>query len=290
LKRFKKILKISGLTLGVLLIGGGIAIHILLEPKSDAKVLRKVSNAFSQAELSFISYKQHKIRRIQMQEHPDSTKLSLVFVHGSPGSLLDFRAYLTDSLLLSTYNMYSYDRVGYGTEQPGVILGTLSDEIGVLSAVTADLPIDKTIVIGYSFGGPVVLASPIDYRQKVTFAPAVAADLEPQFWVQQLCHWKATRWMIPDILCAAADEKAAHQIDLPKYHDKWKVGGAPIINVQGRDDWIVPYENSERLASALGPNKLRQIDFDDAGHELIWSKFEAIKKILLNLNEDYDAI
>ncbi|MCK0131073.1 alpha/beta hydrolase [Flavobacteriaceae bacterium F08102] len=284
MKRIKKMLKIVGISMLAILIGLLIAAHLLLAPSSDAQVLAKLSNPYSQVHLEYSRYKNHPIRIVRMQETIDTTKLNLVFVHGSPGSLLDFKAYLTDSLLLRTYNMFAYDRVGYGINEPGKILGSLAEELKVLDVVTSEIPTETTVLAGYSYGGPVVLASPKAYRNKVTFAPAIAADLEPKFWALNLCKWTLTRWAIPNVLRAAAVEKEAHLLDLPRYKSKWNVSPAPVINIQGVDDWIVPYENSERLAKAMDSVKFHQVSYEDTGHEVIWSRFKEIKSVLVKLN------
>jgi len=281
MRRFKKILKIIGIVIGVLFIGLLIAAHIFLKPKSDTEVLEKLVNSHHKPHIYYNSYKEFKYRVIAMQQVIDTVLPTLVFVHGSPGSLLDYSRYFKDSTLNTKANILSYDRIGYGINNAGNVQGSIAFELEILHDLIKEIPPEKIVLIGYSYGGPVVLASPKKYKYKVSLASSISGDLEPMFWMLNFYKWKLTRPLIPNLLKAAAKEKYAHLTDLPNYDDKWSISQSPIINIQGDKDWIVPYENSKILQNTIDANKFRMVTIDGGGHELIWSDFELIKNEIL---------
>jgi len=285
MRRLKRILKIIGITAGIFVIGAFIAAHVLLSPKSDEKVLEKLENPGLTPHVYYNTYKEFTYRVVAMQKELDTTLPTLVFVHGSPGSALDFSRYFKDSILNKKANILGYDRIGYGINNAGKVMGSIAFELEILNDVTKDISPQKIILIGYSYGGPVVLASPKKYKYKVSLASSVSADLEPIFWTLNLYKWRLTRPLVPAVLRAASEEKYAHLSDLPKYNDQWNKSPSPVVNIHGDKDWIVPYENSIILRSKIDENKFTMVTINNGGHELIWSDFKLIRGEILNLLE-----
>ena len=281
--RLKKILKIIGIVLGILIIGIFIAAHVLLKPRSDEKVLEQLDNLHHKPHIFYNSYKEYTYRVVAMQKKIDTTLPTLVFVHGSPGSVLDYSRYFKDSLINTKANILGYDRIGYGVNNAGEVNGTIAFELDILHDAMKDIPSEKIVLIGYSYGGPVVLASPKQYKYKVSLASSISADLEPMFWLLSLYKWKLTRPLMPPLLKAASEEKYAHLSDLPNYEDKWNVSSSPVVNIHGDEDWIVPYKNSTILNKKIDENKFTMVTIDGGGHELIWSDFTLIKNEILKI-------
>jgi len=283
MRLLKKILKIIGIILGILIIGLFISVHLFLRPRSDEKVLEKLDNLHHKPHIYHNLYRGYTYRVVGMQKKIDTTLLTLIFVHGSPGSVLDYGRYFKDSLINTKANILGYDRIGYGVKNAGEVKGTIAFELEILHDVMKDIPPEKIILIGYSYGGPVVLASPKPYKYKVSLASSINADLEPMFWMLNLYKWKLTRPLLPKLLKAASEEKYAHLSDLPNYEDKWNVSPSPVVNIHGNEDWIVPYENSVILEKKMDENKFTMVTIDGGGHELIWSDFTLIKNEILKI-------
>ncbi len=278
---FKKIFKITGIVIGVLLIGLFIAAHILLQPSSDEKALEKLANSHHPPHIYYNTYKKNKYRVITMQQRLDTLLPTLVFVHGSPGSALDYQRYFKDSLLNMKANIIGYDRIGYGPGNAGNVQGSIAFELEILHDVIKGIPPEKIVLVGYSYGGPIVLASPKPYKYKVSLASAVEGKLEPMFWMLHFYKWKLTRPLIPSLLKAAAKEKYSHLSDLPKYENQWNISTAPIINIQGDKDRIVPYENSMILQQKIDVDKFTMVTIKNGGHGLVWVNFDLIKNEIL---------
>ncbi|MFT6809828.1 MAG: pimeloyl-ACP methyl ester carboxylesterase [Saprospiraceae bacterium] len=60
----------------------------------------------------------------------DSSLRSLIlFIHGTPGSWMDFREYLADSLLRNRFRMIALDRPGQGLSNYGESMVSISDQV-----------------------------------------------------------------------------------------------------------------------------------------------------------------
>jgi len=281
----KKIFKIIILVLMVLVIGLIITAHVLLRPKSDAKIIKKLTTNFTNPVIHHKTYLDYQYRTIQLQKSIDTTLPILIFVHGSPGSAMDFQRYLRDSMLNARSNIIAYERIGYGPKNHGKTPADMEVELGVLHDLVKEYPEEKVVLAGYSYGGPVILASDKDYKYKVSMASAVVGEYEPMFIALSFYKWKLTRWLMPPKVQAAAKEKYAHVEEFSKYKNRWNMSPSKVINIHGDKDWIVPYKNSEFLQQIFEKDKFEMVTIPGGGHELIWSDFELIRaEILKTLN------
>ncbi len=277
---WRKLLRITGLSLLVIVVALAVVAYRFISPKSDQQIRGAFEGERHQPHIRYSDFQGRKIRVIEMQAELDAALPSLVFVHGSPGSSLDFKRYLKDEDLNSKYNLIAYDRVGYSDHDSGSPLNSVDEEVELLHTVLTGYDIDNTVVIGYSYGGTVVMASPLEYRKKVALAAAVKGELEPVFWALKLYEWKLTRPLLPGVLRAASEEKMRHIEELNGDDDRWKASGSQVLAVHGKRDFIVPYQNSLYLAELLG-NRLDLVTLEQGDHALIWTEFDLIKNLLL---------
>lgn len=282
MKLVKKILKITGIVLIILLL----VIYILFvhfsSQKSNSEVIDEFSNTSFQPIIRTNSYKGYEYRLLSMQKKIDSSKTTIVFVHGAPGSLLDFKSYLADSLLNVKTNMISYDRIGYGFKDKNKVQKSLVFEVEVLNDILHTLDNKKTIIVGYSYGGPIALAVKEKYKKIVLLAPAVYSKVEPMPFMLNFYKWKMTRWLVPAIWKSASEEKMNHKTELQKFENNWKLNPSEVISIHGDEDGIVPFENSLFLQAHFPTEQFKLITISNTGHALIWTQFEQIKSELLN--------
>ena len=97
MKLVKKILKITGIVIAILLLVIYILFVYFSSPKSNSEVIDEFSSTSFQPIIRTNSYKGYEYRLLSMQKEIDTSKTTIVFVHGAPGSLLDFKSYLADS-------------------------------------------------------------------------------------------------------------------------------------------------------------------------------------------------
>lgn len=277
---WRKILRIAGLSLLLILIVFAVVAYRFISPKSDQQILESFEGEKHQPHIQLIDFNGKPVRVIQMQPDLDTILPCLVFVHGSPGSSMDFKRYLKDEDLNARFNLIAYDRVGYSDRNPGTPLKSVEEEVELLHALLREYDLRKTTVVGYSYGGTVVMASPAQFQRKVALAAAVKGELEPLFWGLKLYQWSLTRRLLPGVIRAASEEKLRHIEELRGNDDLWKASSAQVLAVHGKKDFIVPYQNSEYLAEILG-NKLDLVTLEEGDHALVWTEFELIKKLLL---------
>lgn len=277
----RKIFKITGWTLLAAFFVVAYLIYSFISPSSEAEIIKKFEGYAAQPVISYQMYKDHKVRVIGMQKEIDSLLPTLFFVHGSPGSSMDFQRYLRDDELNLLANIVSYDRIGYGPERTGEVLNSLQEEVDLLHELLEGFDVTKVIIIGYSYGGTVIMASELDYMKKIALAASVKGELEPMFWAMNLYRWKLTRPLIPKVFKGASIEKFRHVTELGQYEKRWGASGAEVLSIHGKEDFIVPYENSVYLQKLLGRTKFSLIPLEEGNHSLIWTNFDLIKTELI---------
>lgn len=282
----KKIFKIAGWTLLLVLLVLAYVIHLFTSPKSDAQIREEFKDEKIQPFITHKQYKDSNVRMVHMQRTIDTLLPTLIFVHGSPGSSMDFRRYLKDSTLNELANIIAYDRIGYGPENTGEVLESLDEEVKLLHKVLEDMNLSKVVLIGYSYGGTLIMAADKNYRNKIALAPSVRGDLEPIFWLMNLTRWKLSRPFVPKVLLAASSEKYRHIEELPRFDDRWNKSVTKVLAIHGEKDRIVPFENSLYLEELFDEEKFSLIPIEKGNHSLIWTNFDLIKaEIIKSLKE-----
>ena len=283
MKLVKKILKIITTALVVLLIAVYMLFVNFSSPKSDEEIQEVFNEVGVELFVAKNTFNGFKYRTVSVQKTIDTTKTTLVFVHGAIGSAIDFKNYMTDSLLRLKFNMVSYDRVGYNYNDETLAQKSLKFEVDVLKDFSKNLNPKKTILVGYSYGGPIVLAMTEKYKHIVLLAPAAYSIVEPMPFMLNFYKWKLTRWLVPHVWKSASLEKMTHKRELQKYELNWKICLSDIIAIHGDSDGIAPYENSLFLQEQFPEKQFELRTINDAGHTLVWSNFDFIKKEFLKL-------
>jgi len=210
-------MKIIGAIIVLALIVLIILFYRFSTPKSDKKIRKEFAELGVDVFIKQRQFQNFKYRVLRTNKQIDTTLPTVVFVHGSIGSAMDFKNYLSDSILNMKANLISYDRIGYGVNQTGNVLESIAFEVEVLEEITKNLNEKETILVGYSYGGPIVLGSKRNYKKIVLLAPAVYSEVEPMPWGLNIYKWKATRWLLPAVWRAASKEKLSHKKDLQKF-------------------------------------------------------------------------
>lgn len=220
------------------------------------------------------------------------SETALLFIHGSPGSSSDFKAYLENPELVEKSDVYAVDRPGYGYSNWGKVKTSIYAQCLLLSPLLDSLnhQYKKVIIIGHSYGGPLAAALPLMYADKVykalLIAPALDPKLEKIFWFSPLGKKAPARWFAPKALQMAADEKYEHADALIELWDKVKGNefNGEVIHMHGTSDNIVTYENvnfSKKLFSKL---KIKTIK--DGNHYIPFNKLDEVLILLHQMIEE----
>ncbi|WP_086030102.1 alpha/beta fold hydrolase [Tenacibaculum holothuriorum] len=279
MKLLKKIFKVTLLIFGIVFLILYGLFWYYTTPKSDADILKAYSKSFIKPTISKEQFNDFEYRKVTIIK--DTTLPYLVFVHGTIGSVNDFNRYLSDSLLQKKFNFIAYDRIGYNFNDKNNVQESIAFEREMLKDIIKNLPPEKTILVGYSYGGPIVLSIKNKVHKTILLAPAAYSKVEPIPWMVNLYKFPFTRWLIPPVWKQASKEKLSHQEDLENFENEWNTTPNNVISIHGTKDWIVPISNSIFLQSQFSSEKFKLIKIDDAGHDLIWSNFDEIKKLLI---------
>ena len=281
----KKTVKIIGM---LFLVGMTILVVLFYRfstPKTDEEIKAYFTENGIDVTIKKGVFQRFKYRILSTQKEIDTTQPTIVFIHGSIGSAFDFKEYLVDNELNDMANLISYDRIGYGTNQTGEVQESIAFEVEMLNNIIKNLNTENTILIGYSYGGPIALASLKKYKKVILLAPAVYSAVETMPWALNFYKWKATSWLLPKVWQAASKEKLSHKKDLRRFQDSWNKNTSSILSIHGNEDWIVPYENSLYLDRNFSSKQFELVTLNGAGHGLVWSHFNEIKKqIIQQLN------
>ncbi len=280
-KKIYKIVKIVGVLFLLLLVVLVVFFYHFSQPKTDVYIQNEFIENNAEVFITQRQFKDFKYRVLATQKEIDTTLPTIVFIHGSIGSALDFKSYLIDGDLNKKANLLAYDRVGYGEQQTGEAQESIAFEVDLLEDFTNNLNTNNTVLVGYSYGGPIALASKKDYKKVLLLAPAVYAEVEPMPWVLNFYKWEITRWLVPLAWEAASKEKLSHKKDLLNFETNWDSTPSTVLSMHGSKDWIVPYENSLYLNKIFSPNKFELVTLNGAGHGLVWSHFKEIKATIL---------
>ena len=212
----------------------------------------------------------------------------LVFVHGAPGSSNNFFRYLSDSTLRARARMLSIDRPGYGYSAYGRSETSIARQAEALKAILDHVGSGrKAILVGHSFGGPIVAKAAVDHPDQagsiLMLAPVNDPAHEQIFWFSHLARWKATRWMLSPAWKVAGDEKFGHAAALGAITPAWASLRLPVIHLHGEKDILAPPANADFSEKNIPAGYLRLLRLPDAGHLIPFMQYETTKKEILRI-------
>ena len=120
--------KITGVILLMLLLLLIILFYRFSSPESDENIIEKFTEMNIEVFIKNRQFEKYTYRILEFQKEIDTTLPIIVFIHGSIGSALDFKRYLSDNEIISKANVISYDRIGYGIHQTGKTLESIAVE------------------------------------------------------------------------------------------------------------------------------------------------------------------
>lgn len=252
---------------------------------SDRKLKRKFKKV--PHSLTIERYEQKDLNLRYIEVGPEDARL-VIFVHGAPGSSKDFIEYLKDSELAEQFRMIAVDRPGYGYSNFGKSLVDIEQQAFYLAPLLdLNKHKDPPILVGHSYGGPVIVRIAMDYPEKakgplLLLAPAIDPDHEKMFWVNKPFASPILSWTIPRAFRVSNEEKLAHSAELEKMRSLWKDVQNPTLFIHGESDRIVEIENSKYGVDMMQHNE--QVDSlfpKKMNHLFIWNRYELVKSELL---------
>jgi len=236
-------------------------------------------------------------RKVRYMQVGDQTKASILFIHGAPSSLSYWKAYLSDSTLLSRATLYAADRPGYGYSGLADPLPDISAQAAILKEILDSLhkahhPI---IVVGVSYGAPIAARLTMDYPELVDglilMAPPLGPGQEEYFWFTYLVENPLIHWVVPRMLKTANREKVHHQEELTKMLPLWGRIHVPVMYLQGQDDGLVFTSNADFARAHL--TNVPSLDIQmipGRGHLIAFAEKNRVEKAILTMLDKVGAL
>ncbi|MEN7548290.1 alpha/beta hydrolase [Rapidithrix thailandica] len=255
---------------------------------SDKQITKSFSSKSFAYTIEKYTYQGHQIRYVSTQLKAQKPKITLLFIHGAPGSSDAFYTYLQHPKLLAHARLVSVDRPGYGYSDFGKSITSIQEQARLLQPIlqkfhSASHPV---VLVGHSYGGTIAARLAMDFPELanhlIMLSPAIDPDLEKIFWFSNLPRTFPFHWLSPRSFKVAADEKFTHEEELREMLPYWEKICIPVWHVHGNKDQIVPYLNVEFSRKMLGHVPLKIISLPNANHFIPWKEEKQIISIILH--------
>ncbi len=225
-------------------------------------------------------------REVFYAETGSDTNQMVLFVHGAPGSWDAFMKYLGDTALMRRAHLVSVDRPGYGKSGLGQSVISIEEQSAMIAPLLfANKSGKPAILVGHSYGGPVIARMAMDYPEKVgalvLLAPAIDPEHEKLFLINYPANWKVFRWMVPAVWRVSNDEKLSHAAELEKMVPLWANIQIPCTYMYGEKDGLVPTENVTFARKMLVNAPLNVIAFPKENHFIPWTQQDSVTKVIM---------
>ncbi len=243
----RRLLRTLIITIGIIIIACLVFDHYYQFRKSDAEM----NKIFARENIdASIHYYTTYGRRLRYVAAGNDSLPTLLFLHGSPGSMSYYSRRYTDSVLHGHFRMYAVDRPGYGYSGLGDPEPSIQKQAEMIRPLLDSLNKAKhpIIIVGSSYGASIASRLAMDYPELVDglvlTGPAIGPGRETYFGITPFIeHW-SVRWFIPRIFRSANTEKVHHKEELEKMLPYWKNIRVPVSYLQGADDDIVDTSNA----------------------------------------------
>jgi uncharacterized protein len=220
----------------------------------------------------------------------DDSLPTLLFLHGSPGSLSYYGRRYADSAIRGRFRVFAVDRPGYGYSGFGDPEPSIEKQAALIRPILDSLHTAKhpVILVAGSYGASVASRMAMDYPWLVDglvlTGPAIGPGREKIFWFTFIIeHW-SIRWFIPRLFRSANTEKVHHKEELEKMLPYWKNIRVPVIYLQGEDDNIVDTSNAGFAREQLVNAPYLDIRFiKGRSHLLARYEWQSIRKAILDV-------
>ena len=255
--------------------------------QSDRKQTKYIEERTGQKPV-FIQY-DHKGQNIHYtQMGDDKNEAVTILVHGSPGSSSAYLDYLTDATLRRHSQVIAVDRPGFGYSDYGVAELSLKRQAEVFLPILEQYREQRVILVGHSFGGPVIARMAMDFPDLVDglvmVAGSVCPELEPKEWWRPVLNVPFIRMLLPGSLRVANQEITPLWKELEEMEANWNKISCPVTVIQGEEDKLVPAGNADYAEEMLTQSSKVDVQMIKGGnHFILWSMQDFVVNKIVEL-------
>lgn len=288
-KWLRRLFRVLIIFIGILIIACFVFDHYVQFRKSDAELKKIFADRHIEGKIGYYTAGGRKIRYANVGNDSLPT---LLFLHGSPGSMSYYSGRYDDSIIRNNFKVLAVDRPGYGYSGFGDPEPSIQKQSEMIRPVLDSLNKAKhpIIVVGGSYGAPIACRLAMDHPELVDAlvltGPALAPGKEMMFWFTPVIeHW-SIRWFIPRIFRSANTEKIHHKEELEKMLPYWKNIRVPVMYLQGANDEIVDTSNATFARQHFTNVPFLGIHFfNNRGHRLARYEWPAIRESIMKVYE-----
>lgn len=220
----------------------------------------------------------------------DPKKRPLIFVHGSPGSWQGWAAFLLNSELQKNFHIIAIDRPGYGGSGQQSESSLQIQASDIMQALQFNQSSEPALLVGHSYGGPVIARMAMDYPEKIAGLIFVASSVDPELeeikWIQYpAMHWPI-KYIIPNSLRVCNEEIMDLKPELQKLIPLWNSVKIKTIIIQGDKDDLVPKENLNFLVAHIDSKYVIEANLiPGLNHFIPWKRPELILDAIQKLSK-----
>jgi pimeloyl-ACP methyl ester carboxylesterase len=165
---------------------------------------------------------------------------SLVFIHGSPGSWMNYARYMWDTQLLKKFRLISIDRPGFGYSNYGKAMH-LQEQTAIILPVLRSLKNQQPMYLcGHSMGGPVAVdlaaQEPSLFQKIIIVAGALDVNQEAKETWRHVMNVKPLSWLLPGAFAPSNKELLYLKEDLIPLQASFSRVSSDVLFIHGDKD------------------------------------------------------
>jgi pimeloyl-ACP methyl ester carboxylesterase len=213
-----------------------------------------------------------------------------IYVHGSPGSSQDFFKTMQDPKLRASFELVTVDRPGFGHSGFGKSETSLDSHAASIKPLLDKYSGRKIIIIGHSYGGPVVCKMAMNYPNQIDGLMIVAGSIDPELEPKESWRKPANRaivrWLFPRAMVSSNQEIMALKAELASMADDFGQINCATVVLQGTKDNLVPPGNADYAEQKIiNPNYINIHRLEGINHFIPFTYETYIIDALFELKE-----
>jgi pimeloyl-ACP methyl ester carboxylesterase len=218
---------------------------------------------------------------------PDSLP-TLIFLHGSPGSWMNYMKFMWDTTLEKKFRIVSIDRPGFGYSDFGKPLH-LQEQCKLILPIFQSLKTKQPMFLcGHSMGGPIAVqlaaSDPSLFTTIILVAGSIDVNVEKQETWRKIMNVKPLYWLLPGAFGPSNTELLYLKADLLPLQQEFKKVTCNVYFIHGSKDTWVPIQNiAYGKSMMINAQSIRADTIFGADHQIPWKNKKEFTDMLLSL-------
>lgn len=227
-------------------------------------------------------------RHIHYAVSGDTSLPVLVFIHGSPGSWMNYMRFMWDNRLRKKFRIVSIDRPGFGYSDFGDALH-LQQQCELILPVLQSLKTNHPMLLcGHSMGGPIVVqlaaSAPQLFDKIIIVSGSIDITQESEDRWRRVMNVKPFYWLLPGAFGASNTELLYLKDDLIPLQNEFKKITCEVQFIHGNKDTWVPIENiAFGKKMMINAQSITVDTIRGADHQIPWKNQKEFTELLLQL-------